>query len=91
MVYNGRMPTLTKPIRQSVSLPPQIARRVKLLAKRRTVSASRVIVELIEAGLVAGDRERERFFTLADRLAESPDEAEQQRIKAELARLTFGD
>ncbi len=85
------MPTVTKPIRQSVSLPPQIARRVKLLAKGRTVSSSRVIVDLIEAGLAAADRERERFFALADRLAESSDTAEQQRIKAELARLTFGE
>jgi hypothetical protein len=39
---------------------------------------------------IAG-RERERFFALAARLAESPDAAEQQRIKAELARLTFGE
>jgi hypothetical protein len=37
------------------------------------------------------DRERARFFALAQRLAESRDAAEQQRIKAELARLTFGD
>ena len=85
------MPPTTKSVRQSVSLPPHVARRVKLLAKRRTVSETRVIVELIEAGLEAREREKEQFFDLADRLAQSSEPAEQQRIKQELARLTFGD
>lgn len=85
------MATTAKPVRQSVSLPPQIARRVKQLAKKKTVSANRVIVELIEAGLEAGDRERQRFIELADRLVDSQDAAEQGRLKAELARMTFGD
>jgi len=85
------MPPTAKPVRQSVNLPPQVARQVKSLAKRKTVSESRVIVELIEAGLEAREREKERFFDLADRLAQSSDAAEQQRIKEELARLTFGD
>jgi metal-responsive CopG/Arc/MetJ family transcriptional regulator len=82
---------VTKPVRQSVSLPPHLAQEVKLLAKRRTVSESRVIVELIEAGLEAREREKERFFELADRLTESRDPEEQDRIKAELAHLTFGE
>jgi hypothetical protein len=64
---------------------------VKQLAKRRTISETRVIVELIEAGLEAREREKERFFDLADRLAQSSDAVEQQRIKEELALLTFGD
>ena len=85
------MPQTTKPVRQSVSLPPQVARRVKLLAKRRTVSETRVIVELIEAGLAAREREKEQFFQLADRLAHSSEPTEQQRLKEELARMTFGD
>ena len=85
------MPQTTKPVRQSVSLPPQVARRVKQLAKRRTVSETRVIVELIEAGLAAREREKEQFFSLADRLARSSEPTEQQRIKEELARMTFGD
>lgn len=85
------MSTTTRPVRQSVSLPPQIARRVKSLAQRRTVSESRVIAELVAAGLEAREREKERFFELADRLSESPDAAERQRIKDELARMTFGD
>ena len=36
------------------------------------------------------ETEKERFFALAQRLSESPDAAERQRIKKELAHLTFG-
>jgi hypothetical protein len=32
-----------------------------------------------------------RFFELADRLTESRDKNEQNRLKKELARLTFGE
>ena len=79
-----------KPLRQSVSLPPRTAHRVKALAKARRSSASRVIAELVESGLEVQERERERFFELADRLARSTDSAERKRLKEELARLTFG-
>jgi hypothetical protein len=63
---------------------------VKALAKTRRASASRVIADLIESGLQAQDREKERFFELAERLARSTDSGEQKRLKEELARLTFG-
>lgn len=78
-------------VRQSVSLPPAVARRVQALAKRRRTSANRVIVDLIESGLEAKEREKIAFFELADRLARSSDSAEQKRLKEELARLTFGE
>ena len=55
------------------------------------MSASRVLVDLIESGLEAKERERLRFLELADRLAIVRDPEEQARIKEELARLTFGD
>lgn len=79
-----------KPLRQSVSLSPRIARRVRALARTRKSSASRVIAELIESGLEAQERERQRFFDLADRLTRATDPAEQKQLKEELARLTFG-
>jgi hypothetical protein len=77
-------------LRQSVSLPAPLARRVKALKKVRKVSASRVIIELIEAGLDAQEKERRRFFALADQLVHSTKADEQRRLKEELARLTFG-
>jgi hypothetical protein len=36
-------------------------------------------------------QEKKRFFDLADRLARSTDAAEQERLKEELARMTFGE
>lgn len=78
-------------VRQSVSLPAGVARRVQVLAKRRRTSASRVIVELIESGLEAKEQEKIAFFELADRLAQTSDGDEQKRLKEKLARMTFGD
>jgi hypothetical protein len=46
---------------------------------------------LVESGLEAKEAERSRFLQLADRLSSSKDPAEQDQIKEELARLTFGD
>lgn len=85
------MPTATKSVRQSVSLPAQTARRVRVLAQTTRTSASRVIVDLIESGLDAREQEKTRFMECADRLSRSRDREEQARLKDELARMTFGD
>ena len=84
------MPTVEKPVRQSVTLPPQVARRVKALARTNRTSANRVVIDLIEAGLEAREREKTLFFDLADRLTRTSDPAEQKRLKEDLARMTFG-
>ena len=78
-------------VRQSISLPSGIARRVKSLAKRERTSANRVIVDLIESGLEAREREKRAFFELAERLAHSSNAAEQKSLKEQLARMTFGE
>jgi predicted metalloendopeptidase len=80
-----------KIVRQSVSLPTRVARRVRSIAASQRTSANRVIVELIEAGLDAREREKREFFEVAERLAQSSSAAEQKRLKAELARMTFGE
>ena len=91
MVYPDAMSTADKTIRQSISLPARVARRVKSLAKTSSTSANRIIVDLIESGIEARERERKRFFELADRLARSRDTEEQKRLKEEMARMTFGE
>jgi hypothetical protein len=78
-------------IRQSISLPIRIAQHVRATAKTRKTSANRVLVDLIEAGIQSKQAEKQRFFALANRLAEPGDPTERQRIKEELARMTFGD
>ncbi len=84
------MANTDKSVRQSVSLPPRVARRVKALAKTENTSANRVLVDLIEAGLASKEAERKRFFALANRLTESPEPTEREKLKKELARMTFG-
>lgn len=85
------MPQPENSLRQSVTLPSPIARRVRALAKRENRSSSRMIVDLIEAGLDAREQEKKTFFELADRLASSSEQSEQKRLKKELARLTYGE
>jgi metal-responsive CopG/Arc/MetJ family transcriptional regulator len=80
-----------KAVRQSVSIPARIAKRVKALAKTEKTSASRVLVDLIETGLASKEAEKERFFALTTQLTESTDPTEQERLKKELARMTFGE
>ncbi|HEX9732064.1 MAG TPA: hypothetical protein VGG06_08740 [Thermoanaerobaculia bacterium] len=74
-----------------MSLSPRLAHRVRSLAEARRTSASRILVELIESGLEARERERRRFFELTDRLTQSRDPEEQRLLKEELARMTFGE
>jgi len=91
MVYTSSMATEQPSLRQSVSLPSRIAKRVKALARTQKRSANRVLVELIESGLESKAAEKSRFFVLADRLVTSTDPNERKRIKKELARMTFGE
>lgn len=91
MVYNYLMGTTEKAVRQSVSLPSPLAKRVKALAKSRNLSSNRILVELVETGLRSKEEEKRRFFELADLLSKSTDPKEQQELKEKLARMTFGE
>ena len=75
-------------VRQSVSLPTRIAKRVRALAETRHTTASRVLVDLIETGLQTKQAQHDRFFELTDRLAETSDPAERKRLQEELARIS---
>jgi hypothetical protein len=85
------MATNKASLRRSVTLTSRVVRRVDDIAKRERTSASRVLVELIETGLEAREREKKEFFELADRLVRSSDASEQALLKKELARRVFGD
>ena len=85
------MPTDEKTIRQSVTFPARVAKRVRALARKRRLSQSKVIVDLIESGLEAKDREKRHYLELLERLRCAEDPAEQERLTEELARLTFGE
>lgn len=78
-------------VRQSVSLPSRVAKRVRAIARTRKTSANRVLVDLIETGLETKEAEKERFLALARRFKECSDRAESDRLREELARMTFGE
>jgi hypothetical protein len=87
----GLMDSPAKTVRQSVSLPTRIAKRVRAIARARRTSASRVLVDLIATGLETKEAEKERFLALARRFKESSDPKESDRLREELARMTFGE
>lgn len=78
-------------VRQSVSLPTRVARRIRAIAKTRRTSANRVLVDLIEAGLQAKEAEKERFLALARQFKETSDPRESERLREELANMIFGE
>jgi predicted transcriptional regulator len=79
-----------KTVRRSISLPRELDSKVQRLAQRQNRSANRVLENLIEAGLEAKEAEKRRFFELAERLRDTSDPAELERVKNEMARMTFG-
>ena len=80
-----------KAVRLSVTIPAAVAKRVRAIAKTRKTSSNRILVDLLEAGIQSKDAEKERFLAIANQLSESSDPAEGQRLKKELARMTFGE
>lgn len=80
-----------KTVRRSLSLPPEIAKEVASLAKRRRLSDNRILVSLIEEGIAAAKRREEEFFRLAERFRASQDPAEIKRLGDEMGRFIFGE
>jgi hypothetical protein len=64
---------------------------VRAIAKRRRLSASRTIVELVEEGLESRKAKEQKFFELAERFREAEDADEVARLGDELGRVVFGD
>ena len=90
LVHNGVMGTETKTVRQSVSLPSNVATRVRALAKARRLSANRMLVELIENGMEAEKRKQQEFFDLAERFRAATDPEEVRRLGDQMGRMVFG-
>jgi len=91
LLQNRTVATLHNSIRQRVSPPARMAKRVLALAETKKTSASRVLVDLIETGLQAKEAQHQRFFEITDQLAETSDPAERKRLQEELARMTFAE
>ncbi len=85
------MPPSNKVVRQSVSLPADTARQVRSLAKKRRLSANRMIVELLEEGIETQKRKQREFFELAERFRTATDPKDVKRLGDDLGRMVFGD
>ena len=72
-----------KTVRQSISLPANVAAQVRSLAKARRLSASRMLLELIENGIEAEKRKQQEFFDLAERF--------RKRLGEQMGRMVFCD
>ena len=79
-----------KTVRQSVSLPANVAAQVRAMAKTRRLSATRMLVELIENGIETEKRKQQEFFELAERFREEKDPDAAKRLGEELGRMVFG-
>ena len=90
VVHNGVMKVAEKAVRQSVSLPPRLAKQVGSMAKSRKLSKNRMLLELIENGIDAEKRRQQRFFALAERFRNEQDPETANRLGDELGRMVFG-
>lgn len=84
------MKAAEKAVRQSVSLPPGLAKQVGSMAKRRRLSKNRMLLELIESGIDVQMRKQERFFALAERFRKEEDPEAAKHLGDELGRMVFG-
>jgi len=75
---------------RSVSLPSGVAEKLDAIAASRHVSANQAIVDLLGEAIAAHELRRTAFLDLADRFQKSTDPAESDRLREELARMTFG-
>ena len=91
LVHNGVMRTAHKTVRQSVSLPANVAAQVRGLAKARRLSANRMLLELIENGMEAEKRKQQEFFDLAERFRNATDPEEVKLLGDRMGRMVFGN
>lgn len=91
LVHIGVMRSAHKRVRQSVSLPVNLATQVRSLAKTRNLSSNRMLVQLIETGIKAERRRRQEFFKLVELLRNATKPEEAKRLGDKLGRMVFGD
>ena len=84
------MATESKSVRQSVTLPANLAKQVSVLARRRRLSSNRILVELVEEGLVAQQQKEKAFFQLARQFRNAKDPKEAEELGERLGRMVFG-
>ena len=90
MVHTGVMSSKDKTVRQSVTLPVKVASQVRSMAKRQRLSASRMLIELLEEGIEAKKQKEKAFFELAENFRNATDPKEAERLGEKLGHMVFG-
>ena len=85
------MGTVNKAVRQSVTLPANVATQVRRLAKARRLSVNRILLELIENGIQAEKRKEQEFRDLAERFRNATDPGEIESLGHEMGRMVLGN
>jgi hypothetical protein len=67
-----------------------MAEKIDAIAANRHVSVNRAVIDLLTDAIMAYEQRRTAFLELADRFHKSKDPAESERLREELARMTFG-
>lgn len=95
MVYSVNMATTkrssARQVRRSVTLPHKVAKQVETIAKQRSLSDNRVLLELIEQGIQAEKQKEQTFFQLAERFRAASDPEQVKNLGEELGRFVFGE
>jgi len=92
LVHNGVMRMANRAVRQSVTLPANVAAQVRSLAKSRRLSANQdqMLLELIENGMESEKRKQQEFFDLTERFRSAADPEEVRRLGDQMGRMVFG-
>jgi len=85
------MRAASKAVRQSVSLPANVAAQVRTMARTRRLSANKMLVKLVENGIAAEKQKQQEFFDLAERFRNATDPEEVKRLGDQMGRMVFGD
>jgi len=96
--YNQVVRTRRKPmakrtrasVRQSVTIPAQLAREVRRVAKERNVTMSRALVSLAERGVEAEAAARARLTAAYESFMAERDPARRSKVGEDLIRVIFG-
>ena len=67
-----------------------MAEKLDSIAEARHVSVNRAIIDLLADAITAYEQRRKTFLELAERFQKSTDPSETERLRDELARMTFG-
>jgi hypothetical protein len=80
----------SRSVRQSVTIPANLAREVRRVAKERKVTMSRALVTLAEQGVEAQAAERARLAAAYEQFMNTSDPARKNEVGQELIQAIFG-